>query len=362
MAYVDPDKEVEAKKQEFKKELLTNKTIWDHYSDYDKKYVGNAIDSYSLYRARLHLQGNYTHRHHESVLNEWNDRAWFGLLEIQLKKLFDLQCRWRSGEFELENFHSSFDFVQPTMPILDIEEIPRITEKEVDEYLHFLQTPNGLAQIYYSSYDYQEYNQIKEGHMPAYYEYDYTVKSNAGLLSLPDIKGPNEERLIELALAPRKEKAQKKEKEPKKPFKKYLGSGNEVMIEIAQILEEKDMERFIKDLAKWVKEKPDFETEWAMDYLSFCYPEPVPMYAAPTWQEAVEKAALTHITEKVQDVLPGIYEEYLLKKEIGTPIGYLKTERVRKEKPLLLQWVEIGQRIENGEDIDIEEELKKKNK
>ena len=365
--YVDPDNEVEKKRQEFNKALLSDERIWEKYKEYREHDVKELINSYSLAKARLHVQGNYTQYHHQRLLDEWNDRAWNGLAEIQHKKLFDLQCRWRAGETQVPGLETSFHFSALQIPILDLEVIPPVTEEELKEYRKFLLTPNGRAHLYFKFYDHQNHEMIKEAHtdengyMPEYYDYHYTIKGNTGLLQLPDHVGMEEDRLIKLTMDFLKKKNEKKPPAKKKApeAKKYLSyHQKDIKIELAQFLGEKDVAAFIKDLEDWVKEKPSFETDWAMDYLSMCYPEPVPMPAAPTWQEAIEKAALDHISLKVHELLPAIYEEYLLKKSLGSPIGLLKSELGKEDKPLPMIWMEMGQKIERGEDVNMEEALK----
>lgn len=365
MAKIDEEKAVDVKKEEIKKDLEANKELWDFYKEYREQDVQKLIESYALDKARLQVHGNYTQKHHEYVLKEWKERAWFALAEIQHKKLFDLQCRWRAKEVEVRGFQTTFEFAEPPVPILDLDVISPISEEEIEEYIHFLNTPNGIARHYYSLSHYQDYEDLKKAHeelgqMPDYYEFHYTVKGNTGLLSLPNIKGKEEQRLIDLAIDFFKKRSKKKVAEadakPKKPIKKGLSyHTDEVKIALANFLGDKDVAGFIKDLSKWVTEKPELEIQWAMEYLSFCYPEPVPMPAAPKWQEAIENAALSHITQKVAEILPSIHEEYLLKKQLGSPIGYIEREPQRKNKPFSMLWMEIAQKLEQGEEVDLQQ-------
>lgn len=194
--------------------------------------------------------------------------------------------------------------------------------------------------------------------MPEYYEHHYAVYGNIGLLSLPDIRQEEEYRLIRLAADFNKAKAEEKKQqqaEPQAPQKKTMQYySEESKIALAEFLGEKEVAGFIRDLARWVKEKPEFEIQWAMDYLSFCYPEDVPMPAAPRWQQAIEKAALQHITLKVQETLPVVYEEYLMKKQLGTPLGDA-TKRIRSrersEHPLV-RMLELGEKLDRGEEVE----------
>ncbi|MEM6737031.1 MAG: hypothetical protein AAGC64_09875 [Bacteroidota bacterium] len=362
MADVDPDEMVDAKKAEIKKELLANKALKNHYDAYVEESIHQLIDLYAFYKANFIVHGNFTQFHHKYVLKEWSKRAWFALAEIQHKKLFDLQCRWRAGEVELENIIYSFEFEFMKTPILDLKLIEDVNEQDVEEYIHFLQTPNGIAKSYSSTMDYQDHEMIKAAHlngngeMPEYYEYHYTIHGNTGLLSLPDYRGEKEEQWIKKGVKyVKKVNKKKKEKDtkPVTPRKKYIAyHKTDVQIEFAKFLGEKDVAGFLKDQDRWKKEKPELTVKWAMEYLSFCYPEPVPMPAAPMWQDAVLQAALTHITEKVQQILPSVHQEYLMKKELQTSIGHVELEHTKKYKPIQLKMIEIAKRVENGENVD----------
>lgn len=368
--YTDPNPKVEEKRAEIRNELMNNKALWEHYAEYKEKDVESLIDKYALTKARLKVLGNYTRRHHEKLIKEWTARAWFALCEIQHKKLFDMQCRWRAGEIEqLPGIRWTYDFSNLEHPILDMDLLPDITPEEVEEYIRFLKTPQGEVWINYGLSEHQSYNLVKQAHfedkgfMPDYYDYHYMLHGNTNLLALPDIRDENEQRLFKLigefgkAHSQAKKQADTQKTEAKTPEKKFLNTfSDEAELALAEFLGEKDVAGFIKDLGKWVKEKPEIETDWAMDYLACCYPENVPMPAAPRWQDALEQAALQHITLKVQETLPVVYQEYLMKKELNTPIGDVgKEKRNHTFRNPMIRLLEIAERIEKGENVDPDE-------
>lgn len=236
-----------------------------------------------------------------------------------------------------------------------------MTEADIDHYINYLKTPAGQVWIYYGLNNYQEYTSIRQahvdgtGHMPEYYNYHYQTFGNTHLLTLPDIREQEEERLIDLAINLNKKRLAAKEKKSNAPAKEYLSyHTDEAKLALAEFLGEKHVATFIKDLAKWVKEKPSFETDWAMDYLARCYPDSVPMPAADRWQDAIQTAALDHITLKVQEKLHGIYEEYLMKKELGTKIGEVKGEDRLRDHPVV-RLLKVGERLDRGETVDPDE-------
>jgi hypothetical protein len=364
--YVDSDPKVEQKRTEYREELLKNDALWKHYDEYRKDDVERLIDSYALNKARLKVQGNYTQTHHQRLIEEWTDRCWFALCEIQSKKLFDLQCLWRAGTIQkLPGIKWSYDFDELAVPLLDYKGVPDITPDEIETYIQYLRSPQGEVDIHYGLFDYQNHDYIKKAHfskddgfMPDYYEYHYTVKGNTGLLSLPDLHADEEGRLIDLAMEFNQAKRKSAElvtPQPSAPqSKKSLGYHvSETQLELAAFLGEKDVAGFIKDLNKWVKEKPEFETDWAMDYLSRCYPENVSMPAAHRWQEAIQNAALQHINLKMQEMLPVIYDEYLMKKQLGSAIGYVSKDRQHVHP--IVKFLELGEKLDRGEKGNVED-------
>lgn len=356
------EESIKAKQAEFKEELLNNEALWKHYSEYSEASIENLIEVYALYKARLTIHGNYTRYHHEYVLEEWTDRCWFALGEIQSKKLFDLQCRWRAGEIDdLPGIKWTHDFGGLGIPVLDYEAIPPVTEADIDHYISYLKTPAGQIQIYYGLNSHQNYDQIRRAHvngngyMPEYYNYHYQTYGNTHLLTLPDIREEEEDRLIDLAIDLNKKRIAAKKEKPQPAIKPSVPyHREEAKIALAEFLGEKQMVTFLRDLEKWVNEKPSFETDWAMDYLSRCYPDSVPMPAAPCWQEAIQRAALDHISLKVQEKLPGTYEEYLMKKQLGTRVGEVKGENTKGDKAIL-RLLEVGERLDRGEAVDPDE-------
>lgn len=260
---------------------------------------------------------------------------------------------------------TSHEFQYLPVPLMDLDIIPAITPEEVETYRNYLKTPNGTITQYAYYNGYQDHSSIKKsrdadgnGEMPNYYEYHYMVTGNTGLLLLPDLIGQEEERLIDVAWDCMEKWKLMEPVKNAKPVQKYLSYySDEEQISLAQFLGDKHVVTFIRDMSTWTKEKPDMEVEWAMEYLSFCYPDPVPMLAAPTWQEGIQNTVLQHITQKVYERLPLIYEEYTLKKQLGIPIGYIEGESPRKRKPYPVMWIELARKVEKGIPVDRNEFL-----
>lgn len=346
--------------EQFTEELQNNEKIIKHFAKYEDKDVKKLISEYCRQKAQLKVRGNYTRRHHERVMTEWTNRCWFALCEIQSKKLFDLQCQWRAEQIELPGMKWTWQFLFPSMPLLDYEGVPDITPEEIEAYIRFLDTPAGFATHIYGFDNHHHYDAIKEAHhegsgeMPEYYNFHYQTTGNTMLLSLPDIRGKEEERLLKIIREHNKttEKEKPKVAESKPPKKHLFPYNHEMQLSVANLLGEKDMAGFIKDQHKWNQESTESETEWSWFYLNSCFPENVAIRAADRFQDAIELAALQHITRKTQEFLPVIYEEYQMKKQLGSAIGYTSRENERQTEFPIIHMLEKAEKLDRGEDPD----------
>ncbi len=362
--YVDPNKDVEANRKKFLKELQQDERVKEFLKPYRKEDFIQFLDSYALSKARLHVQGNYTINHHEYLMKEWTKNAWQALRHIQNKKLFDQQCLWRAGQRDrLEGIDTTFDFDDFENHILDYNGIPIVTKEEVQEYIDFLETRADRLPHYYFNYcyDYQDYDMIKQKIAEdnddteiEYYDYMYIKYGGRDLLMLPDIQREKEDFYIKRSVQKNKEEKINKQKaeEPKKPQKQYLYSWDiEKKVALSELLEEKKVGNFIKDIEQWVKEKPDFEVDVAVDYLLQCYPEKVPIGANHDWQQAVMDAVTRHKILKTAEMLPSIYEMYLLKKQTMVAIEEEKEEKSWKRDKWWREMILKGREL-NGEPRD----------
>jgi hypothetical protein len=157
---------------------------------------------------------------------EIREEAAHALWEIQQKKLFDLQCRWRAEQITLPGVRHTEEFRQWEKYIEYCPWLPPITPDEVALYETYLRSdayePNR-------NWSWQHYNAFrrtaKEGveadetddgyaaaerraysTLPAWYEYYDAAIGAASLLALPDVRGDKEAHYIGLTEADKAEK------------------------------------------------------------------------------------------------------------------------------------------------------------
>jgi hypothetical protein len=137
-------------------------------------------------------------------------------------------------------------------------------------------------------------------------------------MSLPDIRTGKEQHYLQVALE--YQKAPKKE-DPSKIEKPYLSSGDEELIKFARKFNDRKFAYYIEDFNKWTRENNDLSIHSALHYLDKIYPEIVPVRSHSNWQDEIYDAAVKHMQKKVCEILPSVYQEYLMKKNAGIIIA-----------------------------------------
>lgn len=123
-------------------ELQTNPAYQPHFAGYTPTSVAAFIEQYALRKVGYVFDGPQRAKYFEAGSTEVQERAQTRLWDIQQKKLFDLQCRWRAGLFQHPDLHvtDQFDYWgrhPDRCPFL-----PPITPEELALYLDYLNQPD----------------------------------------------------------------------------------------------------------------------------------------------------------------------------------------------------------------------------
>ncbi|WP_147407453.1 hypothetical protein [Reichenbachiella sp. MSK19-1] len=321
-------------------ELLSDPRYEAFFLQYRDSSIPHFAKAYAHHKANLLVYGDFTKFQQRYLWDIWQDSAWYCLREIQQKKLFDLCCRWQAGQVtDLPEIEITHDFVTVGGHVLDYSVLSDISEVDLDQYLDYYQSDEIDHREVYEM-DYQQYQDIQEHYMEegetgiAYFDFHNTHTGNYTLLQQPPLRLEKElfyiKKSMESIHADHEEKM--KNTPPEKP---YLSSCDEELIKFAERFKDRKTSRFITDYSQWLKENPDLEIKYALDYLKWTSPEKVSIRAHDDWQESVLDAVDRHKRQKVIEILPTIYEEYLMKKQIGIRL----TPESRKKEYNSAKWM-----------------------
>ena len=196
-------------------ELRTNPDYQPYFAGYTPASVAAFIGAYAQRKARYVLHGpnhmQWSERHAAELHTEAYQRLW----DIQQKKLFDLQCRWRAKDIDLPGVNIYQQFGEWESHPERCGFLPPITPDEVELYRAYLLSPECLdAADHYSDWrpdNWQNYadahlteepdfdsddfyrddepsiNNYHPGYLPWYRYHDR--HHGADMLALPDLRG-----------------------------------------------------------------------------------------------------------------------------------------------------------------------------
>ncbi len=144
----------------FKAELLASPATAAALARFDARSHPTTINAYATQKAMLYLTGPQALKQQEARFLWFRQQAAEHLWEIQQKKLFDLQCRWRAGEVALPGIRHTRDFQQWAEYIDHCPWLPPLTADDVACYAAYLRS--GTYQQEYGG-RWQEYDRYREG-------------------------------------------------------------------------------------------------------------------------------------------------------------------------------------------------------
>ncbi len=327
----------DAKRREFVNDLLHNERYKKFFSQYSETSVHTFIENYSQQKYFWLRFGPFNKEQYEKRLLAFRDKAEEALMQIQQKKLFNLQCQWRAYQIELPGINSTWDFVAWEHNILNCPLVEPITEKEVDTYIQFLKSLNFSEQLemFQAWQDYDEmkenYSNDEKGYYPEWYDFFDSRFGTNGLLLLPDIRGEEEQHYRSVNFNEEKQIVANKiasgEIEAPKPvvrdtrprlvyypykhcidFARQFDSNETVELAIAY---EREQNTFDNEM----------DLESALQYLQDAE-EVIPIDGYYDWRFAVINAVRKHSAECTAAAIPEVYKEYLFRIQSGLAFDY----------------------------------------
>ncbi len=323
---IDKVKEQQILQARVLQELEENEEIQKYLEPYGEFLGRTFLKSYAHQKYIWNQYADMFQRQAESDALEYRPDAEERLWEIQQKKLFDLQCRWRAGEMALEGVQATIDFLRWEDDIKVCPFLEPITEQEVDMYISYLESTNTSPSD--DAIGWSEYNMIKMDDqdeagdlMSDWFEFHNIRTGNGALLLLPDLKGEAEGRYFN-ALNAQEVEEKKKAGTYKKPTPSVPGPD-------ISAHDQKDMEAFvlkIESKAEYTrylhyrnaKDKEELNEDIELELIILQNStEPIPIESHSDWREAIQLAADAYKNRMISRAMPAVYEDYLFKQQAG---------------------------------------------
>jgi len=323
--------------KEMEEDLRTNERYKAYLSQYNSNGAG-SIDSLARMKADVTVNGKRRQNHEEEEVMSLRKRADMSIWNIQQRKLFDLQCKWRAGSIDLPGIETTYDFEYWSELIQRCPFLPPITQEEYDLYHDYVLSDDFDDCEQYST-SWQTYVVLKmwdeeeddeDDSYPAWYSYYERFKGGHDWRLLPDTRGDKEHEYWRLAHKDLFAKASSTTVQDKRP---YLATW---------VYEER--EKFFKvcepDLLRhfYAYER---EADWedAEDRLRQAiwtlldFDEALPMEYNDDWKEGIFRAARRADQLRLAKACDAAFKEYLNREELGLKHEvYLDDDKIKKEE------------------------------
>ena len=326
--------EEELKKQiqsvkETEDDMRSNPRYKEFFEPYSESSVESFITRYASMKQMYLLNGDRWVESAENDSLRFTNLAENCLKEILRKKLFNLQCQWRAELIQLQGVEICDDFDVWSKAVFNCPFLEPVTEDELNVYMRY-QNSEDYEELYFSSYDWQDYIRIKEAYNPEddnseailipWYEFYDSNYGTGALLLLPDIRGEKEEFYADLARKKAREKWDEEHKnEVKAVVKDYIPYNDKDFIEkFIRTFEPPKMLKYFNAYYHQSREQDawDDRMEDALRELEDA-DEICPVESHPDYRQAIVKAAHDYRNRRIIEALPGVWERYLQQREMG---------------------------------------------
>ena len=217
----------------FEAELLAQPAFAEAMEPYFAQSHQHLARTYASTKAGAYIKGPMLLKQAGARFVDIREAAAHDLWEIQQKKLFDLQCRWRAEQITLPGVRHTQEFRQWEKYIEYCPWLPPITADEVALYQAYLRSDAYEPNRNWSWQAYDTFRRTAEGEgndddddddndeavdgyeaaerrdyrvLPAWYRYHDAATGTSSLLALPDVRGEKEAYYINLTEADKAEK------------------------------------------------------------------------------------------------------------------------------------------------------------
>ncbi len=310
------------------------------YTAFFEGYETSSVKSfkfiYAYRKTKALLYGQHYKDEQDDNETMFTEMAEDKLWEIQQRKLFDLQIRWRAELIKIPEIEVTEDFKEWSEKIEICPFISPISQDEFNLYMSFIGN-SSMKEIDSRWYKWQEYEDFKqqyvnidgeeyEEEIPAWYEY-YEMKTGLGsLYMLEDIRGKKEEFYCNLRREEwrRKDELRNKDKPVPEPDNRpYLSNEDGKIIEFMNRFEDAKTIGLMTARMKNEEVQDNREFNEAIETLRYT-DEKVPVEFNEDWRQGVIEAANNYIKNKLLAELPKAYQRYVFR--INNGLGFTPKE------------------------------------
>ncbi len=351
--------------------LRTNPDYLAYYAKFNPDSIEKFITDYAKRKHNDYTRETFYEEHYESYQMRFYHHAERYLEQILQKKLFNLQCQWRACliELPLVDIIPDFDYWSSSENIRSCPFIPPITEAEIDLCIRFLNEKIdwGNCNDCYMEDVWQDYDRFKnqlfyddhEGEpeaealsgwdcveLPDLYQFFDIYQGTTHLINLPNIRGEKEEEYRRKGsnISYEARVAESKANGTYKPHKseELDEEGNPIPYVYVPDLDSWDVDKFIeavedertkalyKAYEHYRGRNRDLNYEGLDEDLKVLkeFDEPIPIDAYSDWRIAVRMAAYRFRQKKAAEMLPYVYDTYLLEFDEEMDVDKIIDERV----------------------------------
>jgi hypothetical protein len=358
-------KKLESLEKIIRTELDSNpvyKPFFDRFSEYSLK---SFKDIWAYRKADLQLYSDFYIDMAEKYEAEHLETAKEKLWEIQQRKLFDLQCRWRANEIKIEGVSAVCDFEFWERYIMNCPFLSPISQEEYDLYVEFVENSSWYDVFFdvYQDCGWQDYNDFKayyfgkeevDNKPNAWYKYYEEATGLSSLYLLPDLREAKEEEYREFEREYRLNKEKKEGKETHKSSPWYQNELPTLHYDdpgaIQQFVDEcesGELSFLNVCYENVINNSVDDELEEAFNVLKRA-DETVFLSTEKEWRQSIIDGANDFIKKKLIDELPKAYKSYLFRLNSKIPFEcksddhrnlYVKIRDKKKE------WILAGREL-----------------
>ena len=331
---------------DIQQDLLTNPRYTALFAPYHPDAVARFARDYASQKFNWQWQGPKAEHAQTEALTQPSEDAYSRLWDIQRKKLFDLQCRWRAGQLTVPGVDCTFDFPALDAAIENCPVLPPITPDELAMYGDFVRQAtdfdDDVLDCYYNDggepREWQDYDGMRlfdeeferdtpdhqcEGVAPpAWYDFHNGRTGLGYLLRLPDQRGPLEKPYLDAYYTDLRAKTAAQPAPPRadaRPTFLTVAQQEALTHALLQQFETPKLRRqHAAYLLQQAQEAADAQVEADFDYLKALGPDAaVPLEAAADWRAALRQAVVETRRQQLLAHLPQVFEAYQLREAQG---------------------------------------------